>query len=65
MYLCLFANDAKYAAKAKLGFDVFKMLIKLFVYVIGTAIGRALINNHNIIEESFYEIKKWLFITWI
>ena len=65
MYLCLFANDAKYAAKTKLGFDVLKMLIKLFVYVIGTAIGRALINNHNIIEESFYEIKKWLFITWI
>ena len=39
-----FGNNAKCTANTELGFDILRMLIKLFVYMIGTAIGRALIN---------------------
>ena len=39
-----FGNNAKCTANTELGFDILRMLIKLFVYMIGTAISRALIN---------------------
>ena len=45
-----FGNDAKCAANAELGFGVLKDVNQAIVYVIGTAIGGALINNHKVIE---------------
>ena len=57
-----FGNDAKCAANAELGFGVLKDVNQAIVYVIGTAIGGALINNHKVIEENFDEIKKTGFL---
>ena len=47
-----FGNDAKCAANAELGFGVLKDINQAIVYVIGTAIGGALISNHEVIQGS-------------
>jgi predicted NBD/HSP70 family sugar kinase len=45
-----FGNDAKCAANAELGFGALKDVDQAIVYVIGTAIGGALISDHKVIQ---------------